>query len=574
MTDPYGGAADSGTLLKVALKTPWLAHVRHDDLRFGFEGTGTASLFDLCCALDARGTVLAGDRLSAVQRALKASQNSFVEDVEDILWALAVRAYPSTADAHYRERAAWFMGRRWGTRAGNTDLASICRDLQWTPSRGRELEARMLSALRSRSIASSPVAAILTVSRRSAPLPLATLDERLQSQLGPRGSVRDVITFAKATGCWADVPLIADLDVDGVAVPFVMDERDVPSPASPALDATNWHRLALQTASAHAAQVGGANIHFIASTLRRRAAVPGLDAESLATIVSGHDRTQWLDRPSGWFTVIPAQSGRFDGRLRKLMAVARVPVSVTTIAEALSSDWQVTHRLDLPAPVPPPHALVAALSRCAWLREVSRHAYQPRQTIDPAQVLSEAELDLLMLLDKAGGAAPYHWIANCLSRHLPTTAVRMFAQACPFIHEIERDAFILRGRQVDGQALQRTLDLSRPGSLNHWHDEATDPDHWEFVEASADRIATDSFSLPTKLRSNLGPGRFPVVGSRAVLQLTSDGSIKGLIACVGNNIGDGDLIGLKPVDRAIALIHLPIGPSLSRSRLARAAHAA
>jgi hypothetical protein len=243
--------------------------------------------------------------------------------------------------------------------------------------------------------------------------------------------------------------------------------------------------------------------------------------ESLVAVLETAPGFRWLEREGGWFTI--GDGGATSGaasRIRKLMAVAKIPVNVDEIATALITDdlWLSRER-EYGASVPPLHVQRELLYGWGWLKSLQQNRFTPTTAVGE-EVLSEIEKMFVQIIATNGGVAARHQLVPAIRDKLEITdmAVNAAMGASPVIVKIEHGLYGLIGRTIDNGALERGRTRLRDKmGVVAGGGQGGDSANGFRVRVTEASLRHEQYLIPARFKALLKPGPVKVDGSNKEL---------------------------------------------------------
>lgn len=433
-----------------AATLPWVAKVRHDDLRIRLP---RAAATNAAAWLKAEAAAASPSRAAcrAAHAILKLHSLTFAQEVEDVARAAARARNPRGAGgARVDQWVAVFQTRYLSSEGTGRTLTEAGSVFGLTRERIRQICEGLLEQIRCGSIALPATMRVLDVAARAVPSTVKELNEQLAPYLGEGAGIEAALNFAGEMG-------VERVPVEVVQTPVRLDGTRVRVVSVDHADGPQWTTLALRSAKRGVTFMGCSNLHRVAGDLALDAGLaPGRDA--LCALLESVPGFRWLDEEGGWFSL---GNGGTDSdaanRVRKIMAVAHEPVSVDTIAAALITDDMWLSRVrGRDQSVPAVHILRDVMQGWTWLDRKQHNRFHPREPV-PLDVLTDAERHAVRIIEDNGGIATRQQLAEAITAAQGITgiAVSFMLGGSPIFQKQEFGLYGLTGRRVDDAALAR-----------------------------------------------------------------------------------------------------------------------
>jgi hypothetical protein len=401
-----------------------------NDFRLGWRRFGEAPRLGKLLAGWASAATLTAIQERYVERLTEVFAMSLADDISDIGRCLAQAAF-TNRDA--RGRAAEVFAARFGVRPYGPALEAVGKRHGCSAGRVTQLEGILLDALGGFSLVSP---AAITARRRIEMLSFAPIAQLEQSLGLTAGQGHSLPTFRRFCLKALVPPLAFDVSeqtsarqrVRGVAAPF---------------DQASSFAAALRYARRQVRVSGAANLTTLAGSLALDSGHPVLRAD-LERLIDEHLGATWLSRDSGWFALDDFADSLIYGRVRKILAVAKLPITVHEIGAALWRSASYAEEAGAESELAPPPILKAAI--LAWPDGItedarSRLALEPRPQL--ADLLSPQELEIYRVLAERGGVASSTTVRNVARGDPASLAAKL--HNCIFVKPLGNRLFGLVG---------------------------------------------------------------------------------------------------------------------------------
>lgn len=530
-------------LAQRALLLPWVDSIPGGDMRLLAPGSVPPAQW-LRTQLE---QPEASRHLEAVAKSILAAEEmSFAEEVCALAGAALQRAEPAPSAENEGRWVAMFK-ERYAAQDDSRTLQAIGEEFGVSRERVRQICDNLLEAMRTSPACTPALDRVLRMAERLVPCSLEDVNEQLRRQLGEGSGIRAAMELAESL----NKPL--RLRIGHVKVRVSGRYEDAPLLES-AVQVDTWPQTALRYAAAECTTLGCTSILRIAGALALRDGVaPG--QEALVSVFRNAYGFRWLDEDNGWFTVGDTNGCGAATRLRKILAVAHLPVTVDEVAEAFAADTRWFRSTDDRAlAVPPTHVIQAMVAGWPWVRAIQHTRLAAVQPIPMDGTLTEVEKKLVELIEANDGVAAAWQLYAGVVETVPVTkiAVSIVLATSPPLSRFEHGLYTLRGRRIRAEALARarqTLSLKLAGAL------PTDEDTF-LLRVTAAALRNEQYTVPTRFMDKLAGRVVPIVGTSHQARVTQSGSMKGINQCF-EGLREGDSITVRVAGDALEVQRTP-----------------
>ena len=128
----------------------------------------------------------------------------------------------------------------------------------------------------------------------------------------------------------------------------------------------------------------------------RRLKPGGCNRNLVSTVLTHGKGFSWLDRPAGWFWLSNQPRNPVLNRIRKILSVAN-PIDISELSKGIARDYRM-------AGFSPPKRVLLEFCRQAPDLRVYDHTIQAMPRINPNDVLTQAERDIVRIFSEHDGA--------------------------------------------------------------------------------------------------------------------------------------------------------------------------
>lgn len=502
-----------------ALALPWIDRVQKFDMRLaGPFGIPPAAWMRE--QLESKHGI--GKELGeTTDRILAAAAMTYAQEVESLVRLAVMNSRQKPRPEKFVRWLDIFMG-RYVAKGKPPTLQQLGDARGITRERVRQVCDGVIQVLRAAPLCKPALERVIRMAAHAVPCSVAEADEQLAHELGEGAGILGAIELAAELG---------DVDI-GVQMSKVRVRMSGKYEHAPVLESatteTRWSQAALRYAAAECSVVGATNILRLAGHMAMKEGI-ALGRDDLVSVVTQAPGFAWLDEGNGWFTVGTTERCGLAMRLRKVLSIAKEPVTVDEMAEAYACDTRLFKEDEgaRALAIPPTH-IIQGMARQWPFVLLRQHTKLVATTpIDPSEELTELEQLAVRIIEDAHGVAPaFQFYETAEAQGVAKITTALMLSASPILVRLEHGLYALRGRRQRDDALANARhQLARKLSQQPV---GLDPDVFRVTVTEAALNRNEQYTVPSRFHERLAGKSFRIEGTEHVARISMSGSLRGI----------------------------------------------